>query len=70
MKRKIEKKTIGVSESKYFIGEMMVCRACQRQERSNIKIESGWTVIEADRVAMYICPKCFNEMASEIRNSK
>jgi len=66
MKRKLEKRTISASESKYFIGEMMICKFCQRQQRSNIKKESGWTVIEADGVAFYVCPQCWGNVQVSI----
>jgi len=63
MKRKLEKRTIPASESKYFIGEMMTCKLCKRKQQSHIEVESGWTVIEADGVAYYFCPRCWHGMA-------
>lgn len=59
MKRKLEARKIHVSESKYFIGEMMICDRCGKQQRSNPKKSSNWTVIEMDGKAIYVCPQCF-----------
>lgn len=50
---------ISVEESKYFTGEMMTCAICGKQQRSNPKKSSQWTVIEANGKPMYVCPKCF-----------
>jgi len=59
MKNKINRITISGEESKYFRGEMMVCFKCGKQQRSNPKKSSDWTVIEADGKPLYCCPVCF-----------
>ncbi len=45
-----------------FLGEMMTCRVCLRQELSHPDIESGWTAIQADNHLAYICPDCWQKM--------
>jgi ribosome-binding protein aMBF1 (putative translation factor) len=55
----IKKSTIRGEESKFFRGEMMICKLCGKQPRSNPKKSSDWTVVETDGVAIYICPKCW-----------
>lgn len=59
MKNKINRVTISGAESKYFRGEMMICHKCGKQQRSNIKKESQWTVVEVDGRPLYYCPVCF-----------
>jgi hypothetical protein len=59
MKNKIRKITISGDQSKYFQGEMMVCNRCGKQQRSNPKKSSDWTVIEVGGNVTYVCPKCF-----------
>jgi len=70
--KKIKKRTIRAEDSKVFIGEMMVCRYCHKQQRSNPKKESGWTFIEVDdAISFYVCPECWNKgmgLSSEADN--
>ena len=42
-----------------FQGEMMTCTFCGQQKKSDPKIESGWTMIQADEVAVTICTTCW-----------
>ncbi len=46
-------------KSKFFQGEMMTCRNCGRQEKSDKHVSSQWTVVELDGRALYFCPWCF-----------
>lgn len=39
-----------------FMGEMMECAICGKRQKSDLDVESGWTVIELDNVAYYVCP--------------
>lgn len=55
----MKKKIIRVSESKFFRGEMMICHKCGKQQRSNPRKSSDWTVVEMDGTAIYYCPACF-----------
>jgi hypothetical protein len=44
-----------------FGGEMMVCKSCGKEQKSDPKVESGWTAIQADNEKpIYICPDCWN----------
>jgi hypothetical protein len=43
-------------DSKFFRGEMMTCAICGKQKQSDIQVESGWTVMELDSKAHYVCP--------------
>lgn len=58
-----------VTNSKYFQGEMMVCYKCGKMQRSNPIWESGWTVIEIDGIASYICPQCFGAFSTGVEQS-
>lgn len=44
-----------------FQGEMMKCKMCGRQQKSDAKIKSNWTAIEVPdtKTVIYLCPKCF-----------
>lgn len=42
-----------------FMGEIMDCAMCHKKEKSNPKVESGWTAIVLDNITKYICPTCF-----------
>ncbi len=42
-----------------FVGELMTCALCGRQEKSDPSIRSNWRVIEADGVRHYFCPAEF-----------
>lgn len=42
-----------------FMGEVMICAICKRQQKSDPKVESGWTLIQMDDVKKYVCPSCF-----------
>lgn len=48
-----------VTKSKYFQGEVMVCKNCSRMEKSDPHVSSDWTVVELDGIAFYYCPVCF-----------
>jgi hypothetical protein len=39
-----------------FQGEMMHCIMCQKEEKSDPHVESGWTTIDLDGKRFYICP--------------
>lgn len=54
------KKTISIDKSKYFIGEMMDCIMCKKQEKSNQYVQCEWTVLEVDGHAFYVCPICIH----------
>jgi len=45
--------------NKFFQGEMMHCLICGANVKSNPRVESNWTIVEADGKACYVCPKCF-----------
>lgn len=47
------------SKSKFFQGEVMTCKNCGRQQKSDKHVESQWTVVEVDGRALYFCPWCF-----------
>lgn len=51
-------KRIPVIKSKYFIGEMMTCCMCGKQEKSDPRVDSDWTLIESpdDGKVFYVCP--------------
>lgn len=46
---------------KPFQGEMMTCKHCGRQQRSNPNKSSQWTAVEIDGGTglLYFCPECF-----------
>jgi hypothetical protein len=54
----MKRKRIPVNKSKFFIGEMMTCCMCGKQEKSVPRVQSDWTVIEQpdDGKVYYICP--------------
>lgn len=39
-----------------FMGEMMRCVVCGRQERSNPRISSNWRMLQIDKHSFYVCP--------------
>lgn len=51
-------KRVSKRYSKFFRGEMMTCIMCGKQEKSDPRVESDWTVIEMpdDGKAYYVCP--------------
>lgn len=51
-------KRVPKHRSKFFRGEMMTCIMCGKQEKSDPRVESDWTVIEMpdDGKAYYVCP--------------
>lgn len=64
---KIKRTTIRGEDSKFFRGEMMICKLCGKAQRSNPKKSSDWTVIQADEIVIYICPKCwFSKMGGAL----
>lgn len=52
------KKTAGV----LFQGEMMTCKMCGRQQKSDPKVESNWTALQFDSLIVYLCPSCFRKL--------
>lgn len=62
----MHKKTIHTGGKKtpglLFQGEMMLCRICGKQQKSDPKIESNWTALQIDDVVVYICPICFPKL--------
>jgi hypothetical protein len=42
-----------------FMGEMMTCAVCGKQQKSDPKIESQWTCVVLGDRRVYFCPKCF-----------
>lgn len=50
-----------------FQGELMTCAMCGRQEWSNPKVQSGWTLIQlpGSAVQHYVCPPCIHEPAKQ-----
>jgi hypothetical protein len=50
------------AKSKFFQGEVMTCDKCKRSEKSDTARQSGWTVIEIEGEAIYICPACFGNI--------
>lgn len=47
-----------------FQGEMMTCKLCGKTQRSNPKVESGWTALQmgyesGKQIIVYICPQCW-----------
>jgi hypothetical protein len=57
---KINRTTIHTSGKKIpglkFQGEMMTCVMCGKEEKSDPKVESGWTCVEVDGKGYYVCP--------------
>jgi hypothetical protein len=46
--------------SKFFQGEIMTCKNCGKQQKSDPHISSDWTAIELDgKLYGYFCPHCF-----------
>lgn len=43
-----------------FQGEMMTCLVCHKKQKSDFKVESGWTAVTVDGVVYYFCPACFS----------
>lgn len=62
----MKKKTIHTGGQKTpglpFMGEMMVCRQCGKQQQSDPEVESGWTTIDLDERRFYFCPECFRKL--------
>lgn len=60
----MKKKTIRTGGKKtpglLFQGEMMKCAVCGKEQKSDFKIESGWTAITVDSAVYYFCPNCFS----------
>lgn len=60
--------------TKLFQGEIMTCRGCGKQKRSNPNVASGWTALEIiDPPAEIICycPGCWNKlMKTESKNER
>lgn len=44
-----------------FMGEIMECAICHAKQKSDPKIESGWTAITMDTITKYMCPACFGK---------
>lgn len=47
-----------------FVGEVMHCVVCHRNEKSDPKVESNWLAFDFMRagktVRIYVCPSCAN----------
>jgi len=43
----------------FFTGETMCCILCDRQEKSDPRVESDWRCVVADGVRYYVCPDHF-----------
>lgn len=55
--------------AKPFQGELMICVNCQRRQKSDPNVESGWTAISIDGTMLeYWCPKCFENLISRARH--
>lgn len=47
-------------KSKLFQGELMTCKNCGRQQKSDPHVSSEWTAIELEgEFYGYFCPDCF-----------
>lgn len=47
-------------KKKFFMGELMTCYRCGKQEQSHPNQQSQWTVVELEGdKPMYFCPECF-----------
>jgi len=45
-----------------FQGEMMVCIGCDKRQKSDPAVESGWTAIQVENEApQYVCPDCWQK---------
>ena len=42
-----------------FMGELMTCVMCGKQEQSDPKVKSDWRTVEPDGVRYYVCPDHF-----------
>lgn len=51
---------------KFFQGEMMHCVMCDREQQSDPKVTSDWTVLEMDQQPFYCCPDCLQKNAKDI----
>lgn len=47
-----------------FGGEVMTCRGCGKQLKSDPRIESGWNHFRVGDDEFYVCPDCFAKMIS------
>jgi hypothetical protein len=45
--------------NKFFMGEMTICYNCDTKVKSNPRVVSQWTIVEANGKPLYVCPKCF-----------
>jgi hypothetical protein len=48
-----------------FGGEMMRCKLCGKTQKSDPKVESGWTAVTIDGHRYYFCPECFGNAKFE-----
>lgn len=45
-----------------FRGEWMTCGSCNKKQKSDPTVESGWTAVYFDSgKPRYICPECWDE---------
>lgn len=44
---------------RFFVGELMTCCMCGKQEQSDPKRESQWRCLEVEENAYYACPDHF-----------
>ena len=61
--KRIKRKRVNTDGKKVpgmpFMGEVMECAICHLKQKSDPKIQSGWTAVRMDAVTKYICPACF-----------
>lgn len=50
-----------------FLGEMMTCAICGKQQKSDPAVESDWRYIELGHKAGYVCPVHFPDDAHATR---
>jgi len=45
-----------VDNQPYFKGEMMECFLCGKTKQSDLRVESGWALVEYGENKVYFCP--------------
>jgi len=53
-----------------FMGQVMHCASCHREQVSNPMVSSGWTKIDAGdgtkvTTSFYLCPQCFSDWLNQ-----
>jgi len=56
----MKKKPQNGQKGMIFGGEMMRCKNCGKEQRSNPRVESGWTAVQMDDHLFYYCPDCWS----------